>query len=220
MWGFNTYGQVGLGDKKTHWLPERIVTDVEGTSLHYVRAVACSNYSTFCIDENGNPYSWGKGFVGHSGETMNELPQRITKNTSERHFVDVFANSDSCLFYAPVRAYNIEPKCGPSKGGTNIKITGTGFADSDKLRARFVFGQQSTEVTCQFDSTDGSLVCKTPVFSPADEETHLKLPCDCQISITLDGVNYSDCEAPFKIYSNDIFLTAVNPKCGSVTGGS
>ena len=24
VWGFNTYGQVGLGDKKTHWLPEKI----------------------------------------------------------------------------------------------------------------------------------------------------------------------------------------------------
>lgn len=30
MWGFNTYGQVGLGDKKTHWLPERILSDAEG----------------------------------------------------------------------------------------------------------------------------------------------------------------------------------------------
>lgn len=38
--------------------------------------------------------------------------------------------------------------------------------------------------------------------------------------MTLDGVNYSDCEEFFKIYSNDIFLSAVNPKCGSVAGGS
>ena len=30
MWGFNTYGQVGLGDKKTHWLPERILRDAAG----------------------------------------------------------------------------------------------------------------------------------------------------------------------------------------------
>ena len=95
---------------------------------------------------------------------MSELPQRIRKNTSERVFADVFANTDSCLFFAPVRAYNIEPRCGPSKGGTNIKITGTGFTDSDKLRARFIYGQQSSEVPCHFDSSDGSLVCRTPIF--------------------------------------------------------
>jgi hypothetical protein len=72
---------------------------------------------------------------------MSELPQRILKNTNERVFAEVFASSDSCLLFAPVRAYSIEPRCGPSKGGTNIKITGTGFTESDKLRARFVYGQ-------------------------------------------------------------------------------
>lgn len=146
MWGFNTYGQVGLGDKKTHWYPERIFSDAEGASLAVIKSVACSNYGTFAIDQNGTPYSWGKGFIGHAGESMSDVPQRILKNTSERIFKEVFASSDSCLFYAPVRAYNIEPKCGPSKGGTNIKITGTGFTESNNLRARFVFGSQQSEV--------------------------------------------------------------------------
>ena len=36
----------------------------------------------------------------------------------------------------------------------------------------------------------------------------------------MDGVNYSDCEVPFKIYSNEINLTSMNPKSGSVNGGS
>jgi hypothetical protein len=36
----------------------------------------------------------------------------------------------------------------------------------------------------------------------------------------MDGVNYSECEEPFKIYSNDIYLTSLNPKCGSVVGGT
>lgn len=36
----------------------------------------------------------------------------------------------------------------------------------------------------------------------------------------MDGINYSECEEPFKIYSNEIFLTSINPKCGSVTGGT
>jgi len=36
----------------------------------------------------------------------------------------------------------------------------------------------------------------------------------------MDGINYSECEEPFKIYSNDINLTSVFPKCGSVKGGT
>lgn len=33
-------------------------------------------------------------------------------------------------------------------------------------------------------------------------------------------MNYSECEETFKIYSNDIFLNSVAPKCGSVRGGA
>jgi len=36
----------------------------------------------------------------------------------------------------------------------------------------------------------------------------------------MDGINYSECEEPFKIYSNDIYLTSVTPKCASITGGT
>jgi hypothetical protein len=36
----------------------------------------------------------------------------------------------------------------------------------------------------------------------------------------MDGINYSECEIPFKIYSNEITLSGLNPKSGSVTGGS
>ena len=32
-WGFNTYGQVGLGDKKTHWYPQQITETDEGEHL-------------------------------------------------------------------------------------------------------------------------------------------------------------------------------------------
>lgn len=46
------------------------------------------------------------------------------------------------------------------------------------------------------------------------------MPCQCVISITLDGINYSECEENFNIYSNDIYLTSINPKCGPVIGGT
>jgi hypothetical protein len=36
----------------------------------------------------------------------------------------------------------------------------------------------------------------------------------------MDGINYSECEVPFKIYSNDIDLQSILPKSGSVSGGT
>ena len=120
VWGFNTYGQVGLGDKKTHWLPEKIQFDADGNDVPKFYKVACSKYATYAIDMLGRPYSWGKGFIGHSGEVLQAAPLRIMRNTDNRIFTDVFANSDSSVFYAPIRVYEIYPKCGPSKGNTVV----------------------------------------------------------------------------------------------------
>ena len=95
---------------------------------------------------------------------MYEAPNRIESNTENRIFTDVFANSDSALLYSPIRVFQIEPKCGPSRGGTIIKIVGTGFVDSNKLRVRFSYGALSREVNCSFDHETRALVCRTPVF--------------------------------------------------------
>lgn len=130
--------------------------------------VACSKYGTFAIDCMGTPYSWGKGFLGHGGETACPMPKAI--DTDRRRFTDIFASSDSALFYAPIRVFGIEPKCGPSKGGTQVKITGTGFLDSDKMRVRFSAGQHSQEVDCSYQK-DGSLIATTPVFEIEGEQT-------------------------------------------------
>lgn len=32
-WGFNIYGQLGLGDKKTRWFPERVSFDISYHNL-------------------------------------------------------------------------------------------------------------------------------------------------------------------------------------------
>ena len=120
-WGFNNYGQAGLGDKDTHWYPELVSQDCEGRMMQPIIKVACSKYATFAIDYNGKPYSWGKGNIGHGPEgTIEIAPRKIGKNTENRIFTNVFANNDTALFYAPIRVYNIYPKCGPSKGGTQL----------------------------------------------------------------------------------------------------
>lgn len=83
---------------------------------------------------------------------------------------------------------------------------------------RFTYGNKSSEVPCQLDESDNSIICCSPVFSSQNEE--MPFPVDCQLAVTIDGLNYSECEESFKIYSNAIHLTSVYPKCGSVVGGS
>ena len=65
VWGFNIYGQLGLGDRKTRWFPTRVERDVIGNNLAKAAHVSCGYYSTFIIDLNGRVFSWGRGYIGH-----------------------------------------------------------------------------------------------------------------------------------------------------------
>ncbi len=96
--------------------------------------------------------------------TKINMPTMIETNTENRIFTDIFANEDSVVFYAPIRVFGVEPRCGPASGGTIIKIVGTGFVNSDRLRVRFTYGDLSQEVSCQYNEEDQSLYCKTPKF--------------------------------------------------------
>jgi hypothetical protein len=148
MWGFNVYGQLGTGDKLNRWYPVRIERDIIGSHIPRLVKIKCSNYATFAIDEFGHPYSWGKGYIGHKGQTIEELPRKIDLNTDNRIFTDIYTNENSAVLYAPIRVFSISPKCGPASGGTIISIIGTGFVNSDKLKLRFTYGDLSQEVPC------------------------------------------------------------------------
>jgi alpha-tubulin suppressor-like RCC1 family protein len=52
MWGFNFYGQLGLGDNLTRWSPARVYKDILGALLPPIKHVACGYYSTYIIDSN------------------------------------------------------------------------------------------------------------------------------------------------------------------------
>ena len=104
-WGFNVFGQVGMGDTAPHWKPAHVSHDDQGEELQPIIKVACSNYATYAIDQTGAPLSWGKGFIGFAGETRSKKPMRIGQNTENRVFTDVFTNGDSALLFAPVRVY-------------------------------------------------------------------------------------------------------------------
>jgi len=60
----------------------------------------------------------------------------------------------------------------------------------------------SQEVNCLFDDKERTILCRTPKFDEINNQTlsNLKFPIVCSISITTDGINYSESEEKFKIY--------------------
>lgn len=83
----------------------------------------------------------------------------------------------------------------------------------------------SEEVDSEFDNATRSLYCKTPKFDNFEGQANpsLILPCECVISVTTDGINYSECEEKFHIYHTPQLpntAATITPKCGSVKGGT
>lgn len=92
---------------------------------------------------DGNPFSCGKYPIGLSEQGCTKVFKHISVNTENRIFTDIFTNENSAVLYAPIRVYEISPKCGPASGNTLIEIVGTGFVNSDKLKVRFSYGDLS-----------------------------------------------------------------------------
>lgn len=42
----------------------------------------------------------------------------MNANIDKRIFTDVYTNQNSAVLYAPIRVYDVSPKCGPASGNT------------------------------------------------------------------------------------------------------
>jgi len=108
-WGDNTYGQLGLGDKKERNVPCIIdegwlkVNKIEERMLD----LALTNYSMLALSTNYHVYSWGNGSGGclgygkdhTTGEiiTDDELKPRIIDKVSSRGVMEIAAGHHHCL---------------------------------------------------------------------------------------------------------------------------
>ena len=218
MWGLNNYGQLGVGDQEPRFYPTPVLQDVVGVYLHDIKQLACSDYSSFVIDNQGSLYSWGKGFIGHNNETLELLPRKVELNTEHRVFSQLYAAGTVFACFAPLHVYSISPFCGPVAGGSKLSLIGTAFAQSEELRVRFRYEGNVVERPCEFDQETNSLVCFTPSFQEEGEE--LTLPCASELEVTMDGEHYVPCDEKFLIYAKDLQPTSLNPKCAAVSGST
>jgi len=128
--GHTTQGETKKVKTKLMKPPTRIFHDQLSNPLPKFQKIACGYYTSFAIDEKGHLYSWGGGAIGHKDEALQDVPRVVEAYTENRKFTDIFCTMKSTLFFAPIRVISMQPKSGPSSGGTIISLLGTGFADT------------------------------------------------------------------------------------------
>ena len=216
-WGLNNYGQLGTGDNVTQWSPVQLTHDTGAYVLQPILSVDCCSFSTFVIDESGRLFSFGKGYLGHGGETLEFAPKKIDVNTENRIFTNLFCGNRSMVSFSPLRIFHVSPNCGPANGGTKLCLMGTAFSGTTDLKVRFRYADLILEEPGTFYYETSSIAVTTPNFADGER---LSLPMEVSIDVTMDGENYVQCEEKFFIYSNDIVPQNIFPKSASIHGGS
>jgi len=62
-----------------------------------------------------------------------------------------------------------------------------------------------------------TITVKTPNF--IELCPNLELPSEAIIQLTFDGNYFTEYKYPFLIYSSNIKISGIEPKCGPITGG-
>jgi hypothetical protein len=222
-WGFNIKGQLGVGEmiredvtagslfrtkEKLIKPPSRLFSDQLSNPLPKFNQIACGYYTSFGIDENGALYSWGGGPLGHKDDQVQDIPRKVEAYTENRKFKDIYCTMKSSLFFAPIRVISMQPRSGPSSGGTLISLLGTGFCDTGRQKVRFVFGKHRAEVECSFNATSEGLYCTSPKFDDFEDAEEL-WPLEVSVSLSLDGTHYIPAEEKFLVYSSTIAVISM-----------
>ena len=160
-WGFNAYGQLGLGHVQSVHYPTLVTLGPDSKAQFQVdRALAAHNYSAAIV--KGDLYTWGcggHGRLGHEGNEHELRPRHVKTLLGKQ--VSSFAMMRNDMFvFIPSVVYEISPPLGPLSGGARIVIRGGGFWESDDIVVRFqpVNGSMSRSAigSFKFNPTTGT----------------------------------------------------------------
>ena len=74
VWGLNNFGQLGLGDQKTRWLP------IYNPSVPNAKGIACGTTHSLAVDDQGVVWGWGRNEaheISPRADGMIKLPVRV-----------------------------------------------------------------------------------------------------------------------------------------------
>eukprot|EP01117_Protostelium_nocturnum_P010272 TRINITY_DN3692_c0_g1_i1.p1 TRINITY_DN3692_c0_g1~~TRINITY_DN3692_c0_g1_i1.p1 ORF type:complete len:435 (+),score=125.33 TRINITY_DN3692_c0_g1_i1:143-1306(+) len=96
-WGWNGYGQLGMGDTENRRLPHKV-----GELKKKVKSIACGGWHSACLTEDGEAYTWGWGEfgqLGHGDGSANSFPASVTSlKDSKTKLKSIAAGSRHTLF--------------------------------------------------------------------------------------------------------------------------
>ena len=88
-WGYNSYGQLGVGDEVNRNTPTKV--NLPGK----IKKLITSSSASYAILEDGSLYAWGKNYYGELGVGSNEDKNTPTKVTAiNGKIMDLIINSD------------------------------------------------------------------------------------------------------------------------------
>ncbi|GLC44604.1 hypothetical protein PLESTB_001324500 [Pleodorina starrii] len=114
-WGWNKFGQLGLGDMDDRSVPTRVATGA--LAGQQVALLACGWRHTLCVTATGRVYSWGRGVngqLGHGEEqdlTEPTLLSSLSRGQLRRDAILATADgdTDTGLYVAPADRYAVVP---------------------------------------------------------------------------------------------------------------
>lgn len=207
-WGFNVYGQLGLGDTKTRFTPE-LVPDIKLQRIYAAGHYSCG------ITENGSVYTWGAGThgqLGH-GSTDHEPSPRLVKQTESIHVSALACGAADLMFFVPTWISNTHPVRGPISGHTTLTISGSGFWESDDITIRFVPTTDERlprAALGDYDPETKQISCQTPKFA---------LPGEVTLELAMNGKHFTGTGDVFDVFCPPEIL-ACSPDEASSAGGS
>mmetsp|Transcript_50073 Transcript_50073/g.160252 ORF Transcript_50073/g.160252 Transcript_50073/m.160252 type:complete len:506 (-) Transcript_50073:46-1563(-) len=94
-WGLNTYGQLGVGHKKTVKSPAAVELPRAVAPVHRTRpamaTVSAGTWHTVAILDNGSTYTWGRASSGQLGHTDAGVKGDVESPRRVKHLADSYA---------------------------------------------------------------------------------------------------------------------------------
>eukprot|EP00618_Florenciella_parvula_P012719 CAMPEP_0119481230 /NCGR_PEP_ID=MMETSP1344-20130328/9668_1 /TAXON_ID=236787 /ORGANISM="Florenciella parvula, Strain CCMP2471" /LENGTH=841 /DNA_ID=CAMNT_0007515599 /DNA_START=58 /DNA_END=2580 /DNA_ORIENTATION=- len=223
-WGFNAYGQLGLGHSDSQFEPAPVeVMGRDGNSCVVREVKASGNYSA-ALSERGDIYTFGCGGHGRLGHGSNEhmyVPTLMLgiEGKQVSHFVMTAKNM---YVFVPSVVCKVEPPCGPLSGGTTVFVHGGGFWDAEDMTMRFspttvpkkgsnvvARSSQGTYVRdADFDSgVMQQIKCNAPRFND---------PGEMSLEVAMNGHDFTDSGITYTYYADPV-VESIQPPCFSAT---
>ena len=152
-----------------------------------------SDFSTSAVAWKVGDY-YGNAKVINSNTLEWELPYVPLTSNESRYLAQVSLNNNtwtdtnSNIYYVPYGIDHITPNSGPSIGGTDITVFGTGFSEANRVSCRFGISGDYTVVTGKALSSD-KLIWRSPVEFNLPRQS--SFPFSVPFSIALNEEEYN-----------------------------